>query len=66
MQKAIDNKKSAGVILTDLSKAFDCLSHDLLIANLEAYGFNIDAQKIVYSYLKERKQRTKVNCSYSA
>ena len=39
-RKALDEKKVAGAILTDLSKAFDCLSHDLLIAKLEAYGFD--------------------------
>ena len=37
---AIDDKGYAGAILTDLSKAFDCLKHDLLIAKLDAYGFN--------------------------
>ena len=40
---ATDNKKSFGVFLTDLSKAFHCLSHDLLIAKLNAYGFNMSA-----------------------
>ena len=56
----------AGSILTDLSKAFDCLSHDLLIAKLEAYGFGKSALKFIYDYLKERKQRTKVNGAYSS
>ena len=53
------------VILTDLSKAFECLNHNLLIAKLEAYGFGISALKFVYNYLKERKQRTKLSGSYS-
>ena len=35
-KKALDNKKVAGTLLTDISKAFDCLHHDLLIAKLEA------------------------------
>ena len=52
--------------LTDLSKAFDCLNHDILIAKLEAYGFDISALNFVYNYLRERKQRTKVNGSYSS
>ena len=38
--KALDNGKIAGALLTDLSKAFDCLHHELLIAKLEAYGFD--------------------------
>ena len=64
-RKALDEKNTAGGILTDLSKAFDCLNHDLLIAKLEAYGFDISALEFVNNYLKERKQRTKVNGSYS-
>ena len=35
-KKALDNKKHAGAILTDLSKAFDCINHELLIAKLDA------------------------------
>ena len=58
-------KVNAGAILTDLSKAFDCLKHDLLIAKLDAYGFNQDALKFIHSYLKNRKQRTKVGSAYS-
>ena len=65
-KEALDTKKVAGSILTDLSKAFDCLSHDLLIAKLEAYGFGKSALKFIYDYLKERKQRTKVNGAYSS
>ena len=65
-KKALDQKKVAGAILTDLSKAFDCLSHDLLIAKLEAYGFDKSALIFVHDYLHNRKQRTKVNGSYSS
>ena len=42
---ATDNNKAFGALLTDLSKAFDCLSHDLLIAKLHAYGIDIDSLK---------------------
>ena len=62
---AIGDKGYAGAILTDLSKAFDCLKHDLLIAKLDAYGFNQDTLKFIRSYLKNRKQRTKVGSVYS-
>ena len=65
-KKALDEKCSAGGILTDLSKAFDCLSHELLIAKLDAYGFGKSALEFVYDYMKNRKQRTKVNGSYSS
>ena len=44
----------------DLSKAFDCLPHDLLIAKLEAYGLDREMVKLVYSHLKDRKQAVKV------
>ena len=65
-KKALDKNGVAGGILTDLSKAFDCLSHDLLIAKLEAYGFGKSALKFVYDYMEDRKQRTKVNGAYSS
>ena len=64
-RKALDEGKVAGAILTDLSKAFDCISHDLLIAKLDAYGFDKPALMFVYDYLKNRVQRTKVDGAYS-
>ena len=64
-KKAVDNGKVAGALLTDLSKAFDCLNHELLIAKLEAYGFDQSSLEYIYSYLSNRKQRTKVNNSFS-
>ena len=61
MVKALDNKKHAVAILIDLSKAFDCINHELLIAKLDAYGFDKNALKFIHSYLTGRKQRTNVN-----
>ena len=45
----------------DLSKAFDTLNHDLLLAKLEAYGFETDALRYMKRYLTNRKQRVRVN-----
>jgi len=64
-KKALDNKGTTGAVLTDLSKAFDCLNHNLLIAKMVAYGFDKDALLFIQDYLNERKQRTKVNGSFS-
>ena len=44
----------------DLSKAFDCLPHSLIIVNLHAYGLSLDACKILPIYLSGRHQRTKI------
>ena len=65
-QKCLDNSSVVGAILMDLSKAFDCLSHELLIAKLEAYGFGIESLKLIYIYLKHRHHRVRVESTYSA
>ena len=64
-KKALDKKENAGAILTDISKAFDSPSHDLLIAKLIAYEFDKESLDFIRSYLKERKQRSKVGSYYS-
>ena len=62
----IDVGVKVGAVMMDLSKAFDCLRHDLLIAKLHAYGFSHDALPLIYSYLHNRQQRVKVNGSFSS
>ena len=65
-KKALDKRNIASALLTDLSKAFDCMDHELLIAKLEAYGFENSALKLILRYLSNMKQRTKVNNSFLA
>ena len=55
-ESAVDNGKVFALLLTDLSKAFDCLSRKLLIAKLPTYDFNFAARRLMYSYLTNRKQ----------
>ena len=65
-KSSVDKGKVFGVLLTGLSKAFDCLSHELIIAKLNAFGFSLSALKLMQNYLVERKQRTKINQAYSS
>ena len=65
-KRAIDNGQMFGALSTDLFKAFDCLDHELLIAKLNAYSFNLPALKLNHDYLSNRKQRTKVNRTYTS
>ena len=51
----LDNKGYAGAVLMDLSKAFDTINYELLIAELLAYGFFKNALKLILSCLKHWK-----------
>ena len=53
-------------IPTDLPKALNCFSHDLLLAKLNAYGFSLPPLRLVQSYLSNRKQRTTINSEFSS
>ena len=50
----------------DLSKVFDTVNHNLLIEMLSAYGFEDDWLKLIYIYLTNRWQRTKINSTYGS
>ena len=56
----LDNKNSVGSVMMDLSRAFDSMPRGLLLAKLRAYGVDINACKLLYSYLSNRRQRVKL------
>ena len=64
-REVLDKRGYAGVLLTDLSKAFDCINNELLIAKLHAYGFSLESLTFIQSYLTNRIERVKINSSYS-
>ena len=53
-KKYRDNHGYSAAVLMDLSKAFDTINHDLLLAKLHAYGVSKDALKLIMSYLRNR------------
>ena len=61
-----DNNGYIGTLLMDLSKAYDCLPHDLIIAKLEAYGLSRSSLNLMYNYLSGRKQRTRIGSTFSS
>ena len=60
VKQALDEGENVGLILLDLSKAFDCLPHRLLLCKLNAYGVSYEACSLIKSYLCQRLQRVKV------
>ena len=65
LRNNLDQNFVVGAVLMDLSKAFDSIPHDLLIAKLASYGFHENALLYILSYLKDRKQATRINGVYS-
>ena len=65
-KESVDNGRTFGALMTDLYKAFDCLHHELLIANFNAIGFDVKFVKLIQHYLSNRKQRIKVGNAYSS
>ena len=64
-RSALDDKKNVAVVAIDLSKAFDSLCHNLLLAKLKSYGVGNSAIDLIWSYLHGRKQRVKCNNAFS-
>ena len=62
---AVEDKKVFGALLIDLSKTFDCLSRELIIAKINAYGFSLPPLKLIDDYLSNRQQRTMINHNFS-
>jgi len=62
----LDKKGYSGVVLMDLSKAFDTINHELLIAKLYYYGFSKSSLKLINNYLSDRWQHVKINTSFSS
>ena len=63
--KVLDDIGYAGVVLMDLSKAFDTINPELLTAMLHAYGFGKEALTLIASYLSDRWQNVKINDTFS-
>ena len=64
-RKILEKGGKFGALLTDSSKAFDCVTHDLLIVKLQALNFDMNALNLIFDYLTGRKQRVKINSSFS-
>ena len=63
-KSSIDRGKIFGTLPTNLSKAFNCLNKNPLIAKLSAYGFSLPALRLIHDNLLNSKQRTRINNSY--
>ena len=61
----VDKGRVIGSLLTDLSRAIECLDHELLIAKLNTYDFSLPVLRLIHDYFSNRKQRIRSGNWYS-
>ena len=64
-KESIDKGNTFGALLTDLSKAFDCIDHTVMIAKLFAFRVSPVSLKLIYSCLSNRTRRIQINKNFS-
>ena len=62
---SLDKKEIVGGLFLDLQKAFDCVTHDILLSKLNYYGISGKANKLLKSYIKNRYQRVVIKDKFS-
>ena len=62
-KKSRDKGEEFGALITDVSKALDCIDHNLLITKLSWYGVTPKSLKLIFSYLSNRTQGVRINNS---
>ena len=65
-QKCLNKSGVVGTVLMDLSKTYDCLPHDFLLAKLSAYDFDESVITLIAKYLSSRYQRVKIESTFSS
>ena len=65
-EKSLDKEENISAIFMDLSKAFETINHDLLLAKLRPYGFSKQALSFMCRHLKNRRQRVQINNKFSS
>ena len=63
--ESLNEETNYGALLTDLSKVFDCIMHDLFMATFKAYGFDSDSLNFVCNNLLRLEQRITIKSSFS-
>ena len=66
MKTTRDNEEFCEAILANLSKVFDCIFHDLVIAELNPYGFDRNVLKLISDYLNDISQKTEAGSLFSS